>query len=230
MVRPTSSATCVYHPNHSGFKFHSEPAGLIVYHNTVVGENNLRHAFSNAHFRNNLFLRTDAPDTGIAVVANKTPYSTYGFNGYRPNRRAVDQYLWDGKSYASLTELNKATSQETYGIEVDFDVFENLQVYDPAKPHTVYHARNLDFRLRGGGKAVDAGVQLPNVNDDFNHRAPDIGAYGTGKAIPVSGPAGRPGKCSTSRCSWERRSRRETESLTHFGCRAGETPSDQKSA
>jgi len=184
----------VYHANHSGFKFHSEPAGVLVYHNTVVVENNLRHSYSNAHFRNNLFLGTDAPDMGILVVANKTPYSTYDYNGYRPNQNAANQYLWDGKSYASLAELKKATGQESHGVEVDFNVFENLRSYDPAKPHVVYHSRDLDFGLRRGSKAVDAGVRLPNVNDNFNDRAPDLGACEIGKEIHVYGPRWLSGK------------------------------------
>ena len=39
----------------------SNPAGVIVYHNTIIAENRTAQRVSNAHFRNNLFLGTDAP-------------------------------------------------------------------------------------------------------------------------------------------------------------------------
>jgi hypothetical protein len=76
---------------------------------------------------------------------------------------------------------------------VDYDVFENLRPPDPAKPRAVYLGRDLDFRLKPGGKAVDAGVRLPNVNDDFTGKAPDLGAYEVGRPAPVYGPRTQPG-------------------------------------
>jgi hypothetical protein len=51
-----------------------------------------------------------------------------------------------------------------------------------------YEAVDLNFRLKAGGKAVDAGVRLPNVNDGFAGRAPDLGAYEVGQPAPVYGP------------------------------------------
>ena len=51
------------------------PAGVIVYHNTIIAENRTATRVSNAHFRNNLFLGTDAP-VGIAVLGGPTAYST----------------------------------------------------------------------------------------------------------------------------------------------------------
>jgi len=52
----------------------------------------------------------------------------------------------------------------------------------------VYHAMDLNFRLKGGSKAVDAGVVIPTVNDDFVGSAPDLGALEVGKPEPVYGP------------------------------------------
>ena len=71
---------------------------------------------------------------------------------------------------------------------MDYDVFENLQAPDAGKPHAIYHARDLNFRLKAGGKAVDAGIRLPNVNDDFTGKMPDLGAYELGRPIPAYGP------------------------------------------
>lgn len=73
-------------------------------------------------------------------------------------------------------------------MEVDYDIFENLRAPDAAKPHAVYRAADLDFRLKAGAKAVDAGVAIPNVNDGYQGKAPDLGAYEVGVAPPVYGP------------------------------------------
>ena len=50
--------------------------------------------------------------------------------------------------FGSLAELRAATGQEAHGIEVDYDIFENLRAPDADKPHAVYHARELNFKLK----------------------------------------------------------------------------------
>jgi len=188
-------------------KFMARPAGLIVYHNTFISENRNTQTYSNAHFRNNLFLGTDAPGRAISAFPNATSYSTYDYDGFRPNRGS-DSYLWiapkegalrdydvgprDGRKFKALADLATATGQEAHGVEIDYDIFENVRPPDPSTPHVVYHAASFDFRLKAGSKAVDAGVNLPNVNDDFNGRAPDLGAYELGKEVPGYGPRGAP--------------------------------------
>ena len=59
---------------------------------------------------------------------------------------------------------------------------------DPAKRHTVYHAIDLNFRLKARGKAVDAGDRIPTVNEGFTGNAPDLGAIELGKPEPHYGP------------------------------------------
>src|SRR6185436_4681928 len=50
----------LYHvPAGVAFKFSSKPAGLFVFHNTIVGEQVARDPSSNVHWRNNLFLGRD---------------------------------------------------------------------------------------------------------------------------------------------------------------------------
>ena len=185
-------------------KFKVKPAGLVLYHNTIIAESRTGEIFSNAHFRNNLFLGIDAPDREIFRFPNATSYSTFDYNGYRPNHGARAQYLWKApakgvlrdydlekaefQSFRSLDELSRATGQERHGIEIDYDIFEGLKSPDPAKPRAVYFAGELNFKLRPGSKAVDTGVPLPNVNDGFAGKAPDLGAYETGQPAPVYGP------------------------------------------
>jgi hypothetical protein len=182
------------------------PAGVIVYHNTIVAENRTDTQVSNARFANNLFLGTDAA-SGISALGGPTAYSTYDYDGFRPNRGTELQYTWNGpragmmvdydrpqnqaQRFKTLAELAAATGQETHGIEIDYDLFENLRppvTPDSSKPGTPYDAVNLNFRLKPESKAVDAGLALPNVNDDFAGKAPDLGAYEVGQAAPVYGP------------------------------------------
>jgi hypothetical protein len=93
--------------------------------------------------------------------------------------------------FRTLAELSAATGQETHGIEIDYDIFESVRPPippDSSKPGKPYDAADLDFRLKAGSKAVDAGVRLPNVNDGFTGKAPDLGAYEMGQPVPVYGP------------------------------------------
>ncbi|MGH9674454.1 MAG: hypothetical protein ACRD44_14840, partial [Bryobacteraceae bacterium] len=186
------------------FKFSAKPAGLLVYHNTVISEHLVRDPHSNVHFRNNLFLGTDGAGRGIAAFANATAYSSYDYNAYRPNRGARNQYAWfmprppalreytpgnaDWQAFSSLADLRAATGHEAHGLEIDYDVFEGLRPPDGAQRHAVYHAADLDFRLKPAARVVDAGVALPTVNDDFAGRAPDLGAIEAGRPEAIYGP------------------------------------------
>jgi hypothetical protein len=63
-----------------------------------------------------------------------------------------------------------------------------LNAQDRATVQKVYRADDLDFRLRSGSSAIDAGTPLPNVTDGFSGRAPDLGALELGSAPPHYGP------------------------------------------
>jgi hypothetical protein len=191
-------------PNGCALKFMSKPAGLFVLHNTIIAENGNREIYSNAHFRNNLFLGTDAPNRAIAVFPIATSYSTFDYNGYRTNKKGADQFVWiapakdsirdyeltakDGRSFASVKELSSVSGLESHGIEVDYDAFLNVAAPDPSTPHAVYHASELDFQLSANSSAIDRGMPLHNINDGFKGNAPDLGALEAGDKPPVYGP------------------------------------------
>jgi hypothetical protein len=194
----------LYHvPAGGAFKFSAKPAGILVYHNTLIGEQTARDAYSNTHFRNNLFLGRDTPDRGVMTWANATSNYSSDYNGYRPNRNVHAQYNWlapapgkaayepkdaDWRSFPTLAELQKAAGQEAHGIEVDYDIFEEMSPPDPARRYHVYHAMDLNFRLKPNAKAIDAGVPLPTINDDITGKAPDLGALEFNKPEPHYGP------------------------------------------
>ena len=163
----------------------------------------VRDPSSNMHYMNNLFLGRDTPERGIMTWANATDAFSTDYNGYRPNKGVAAQYAWlgpkpgqrlyepkaaDWKTFATLADFRAATGQEAHGIEVDFDIFENLAPPDPSKRHAVYHSMDLNFRLKAGSKAVDAGVRIPTINDDFVGAGPDLGALEVGMPEPKYGP------------------------------------------
>jgi hypothetical protein len=194
----------LYHvPGGSPFKFGAVPTGIFIYHNTLIGEQSARGPYSNTHFRNNLFIARDAPNRGVMTWSNATGDYSSDYNGFRPIRNGKPQYTWlapasggttyeptdsQWRSFATLAEFQKATGQETHGIEVDYDSFENLAPPDPARRHHVYHAMDLNFRLKANSKAVDAGQVLPTINDGFTGKAPDLGALELNQPEPHYGP------------------------------------------
>lgn len=174
----------------NAFKINANPSGLFMWHNTLIGEQT-GGAASNMHYRNNLFIGRNAAQ-GVMRWSNVTNAYSSDYNGYRPNPGVREQYQWQapGRSanFSTLAALSTATGQERHGVELDTDAFENLTLPDPAKPHEVYHAMDLAFRLKPGGKAVDAADRIPTVNDEFAGAAPDLGALEVGQPEPHYGP------------------------------------------
>jgi hypothetical protein len=190
-------------PGGNPFKFSTVPAGIFAYHNTMISEQTSTSPYSNTHFRNNLFMSRNTPGRGVMTWANATEQYSSDYNGFRPNPGAKDQYRWLApapghtayepersawRNFATLAALQKATGQETHGVELDFDIFENLAPPDLSNRYRVYHSMDLSFKLKAGSKAVDAGVPLPTVNEGYNGNAPDLGALEQGKPEPHWGP------------------------------------------
>jgi hypothetical protein len=72
-------------------------------------------------------------------------------------------------------------------VKVDLGVFNDVAFPDPPLPER----EPPDLRPRAGTPVVDAGVVLPNLNDDFLGDGPDIGAYEAGQPLPHYGPRPR---------------------------------------
>jgi hypothetical protein len=180
-------------PAGGALKFNAAPAGIMVYHNTFISEQTAAEPYSNSHFRNNLFLGKDAPNRGIMTWAHATPSFSTDYNGFRPNRNVIRQYNWRApgeelKSFTTFKDFQQATGQEAHGVELDFDIFENLSPPDPNRRYHVYHAMDLNFRLKPNSKAIDAGQVLPTINDNFTGKAPDLGALEFNQPQPHYGP------------------------------------------
>ena len=96
----------------------------------------------------------------------------------------VYAFKW-GNRYPDLPSFQAATGLETHAIHVDKDTcFETFNVPSPP-PASV--PRQF-MTLRADCNAVDAGIPLANINDDYLGSAPDLGAYEVGAELPQYGP------------------------------------------
>ena len=146
----------------TALKFMAKPAGSVVYHNTIIAENRNTQTFSNAHFRNNLFLGTDAPGRAIAAFPNATAYSTYDYDGYPPEprrRRAIhldrarrrascattNAGARDAQRFKTLAELAAATGQRRTAS--NWTTTSSRTCVRPTRPtpHAVYYCRRTSI-------------------------------------------------------------------------------------
>jgi hypothetical protein len=205
-------------PEGGAVKFTASSAGIVVYHNTFLANvKPMLLAASNVHYRNNLILgKSETPE--IFAVETNTNYSSSDYNGFRPNEGAEFSFEWssppfsvrsnfpgemgklstqaqaraeaqarEARRFKTLKEFAEATGQDRHSVIVDYDVFQKVTPPGP-DPRTLYQPADFDFQLRPGSVAVDAGVRLPGINDDFTGRAPDLGALEVGRPVPHYGP------------------------------------------
>jgi hypothetical protein len=90
--------------------------------------------------------------------------------------------------FKTLQEFRAATGNEGHGVIVDYGIFTNVPMPDRTDPQRLYNPEDLDFRLKAGSAAVDAGMPLPTITDAFTGKAPDLGAYEFGSPLPHYGP------------------------------------------
>ena len=137
----------------------------------------------------------DDPTRPAFSGATLTDYSTLDYNGYRVknisgayrwgypldrNMNHADRTELTFKGFKDITELSKLTGLETHGIELDYDIFENVTIPDPQAKGHVYQLKGYNFNLKKNAKAIDAGCVLPNITDQFSGKAPDLGALESG--------------------------------------------------
>ena len=154
----------VYRYQGTGIKYSVDSFGTTyIYHNvayTDAPKHNALEAsgpWDNFHYRNNIFRGTRY------VIEDYYPkkLSTWDYDDLFTT--AADIWLkWANVRYRSREAWVKAFGFEEHGISAE------PGFVDPA---------GGDFRLRPDSPAIDRGVRIPNINDDFAGSAPDIGAF-----------------------------------------------------
>ncbi|QDS96913.1 right-handed parallel beta-helix repeat-containing protein [Adhaeretor mobilis] len=176
-----------YNITHAAFKLKRDSVGDVVIHNTVIklgtglgGNSPMEHAY----FRNNLCIGGPVGDNQWGGYGGGAPAAA---DIRSPGERSSFDYdavgvykepFWakiDGKPFAEV---------EPHGIQIDMSVFNKVEFPYPPLPGRPAP----DLRPRAASAVVDAGVRLPNINDDYLGDAPDIGAYEAGRDLPHYGP------------------------------------------
>jgi hypothetical protein len=186
----------MYNLTYVPYKLHNGSQGDVVLHNTVVKTGDGAVCFTPAKWGHALFRNN------IAIGGRGGPWTHYSNGtGLAANFPAADDtcdFDYDGygtlgtpfagriggKRFDSLASL-RANTTEKHAVQLGLDVFAtNVQIPNPGTNKWPVP----DLRLKADGAAIDAGVVLPNVNDGYTGKAPDLGAYEFGHEPPHYGP------------------------------------------
>ncbi len=165
-------------------KLHNWPSGLLIFNNTCVGS---EHAFwsdpiwQNAQIMNNLFLGASSYSVATGSPDER---SILDYNGYYriPGQEKMFKWSSDNREtwfrMSDLSEFYNKTGHEAHGRMVDYSIFNNIEV--PVEG-TTYDPSKIDLSLSGKEEAIDTGVYIPNIADEYKGSAPDLGCneYGT---------------------------------------------------
>lgn len=166
-----------------------EPNGVFVYHNTIWMNDYALKVMTPAashHFalENNIFMGPMPTRFGITVDWNGViDDGLFDYNGYFP----------EGKFYSNRGGYHgfdnfaawQAGGFEPHGLLVNASTFASGMA--GPESHLALQAPP-DASLSAGSLALDRGVVLANINDDFRGAAPDLGAQEKGCPQPIYGP------------------------------------------
>ena len=179
----------MYNVVHAAFKLKRYSQGDVVIHNTVIkvgaglGGND---TMDYAYFRNNLAI--GGPTGGVnwgdygagnpyaADIVDPGIHSDFDYDAV--GTYEVPYIARIGETPFSEVEkhgLEKITIEET---------FEDIEFPNPPIPEKEVP----DLRPKPDSRVIDAGVSIPNMNDNFLGAAPDCGAYEAGQDLPHYGP------------------------------------------
>ena len=179
----------IYNTAKAPYKLNQEPSGFFIAHNTSIrsGWAWLQYGdlVSNFSFYNNLTIGTEK-------AVYMTPYlqmTEIDYNGWSPDGDFKFDYTWTG-----FASLHRQSPYERHGRLLTAPVFDTTIIQPPQFDSFMPPPSVLT--LHAGSNAIDAGVRLPNINDDYCGEGPDLGSVEQGRAVPhygVRGPEHRLG-------------------------------------
>lgn len=180
------------------FKLERHSVGNIFLHNTCVkiGDGFIAPHWQNEYFRtvwlNNLCIggrqwdsrgRADRNSGRAVFLPGFNSTCTFDYNAAGSYDTPFSGMVANNK-FIDLEGLKKATSGQ-HSVLAGMEAFAAPVAFpDPPVPAR----EHPDLRLAPGSAVVDAGMILPNLNDGFAGKAPDIGAYELGQELPHYGP------------------------------------------
>lgn len=172
----------------SAFKLHDSPSGVLLFHNTSVRVGQpmtieSRKTVSNCRSRNNLFVGTGgAYACEVLARMERCDFDYDGFAG------PTDRFLkWNKLRYDTVRDARKAGLYR-HAILMETERTFSAEFQLPDDPEKRHDPSCYDLRPAKGSKAVDKGEAIPNINDTFSGRRPDLGAYEYGQEMPQYGP------------------------------------------
>jgi len=171
------------------FKMHNTPSGALFFHNTSVKAGMPLVLYTGETVRdfvtrNNLFIGT----RGNYAYESTAPMQRcdFDYDGFGGEWKMF--LKWNRVRYATMADARAKAPVYKHAVRVNPATAFASGVKPPADVRTRFQPGVNDLRLREGSEAIDAGVALPNINDGYAGKAPDLGAYELGQALPHYGP------------------------------------------
>ena len=185
----------IYNVLYSPFKLHNDTAGVLIFHNTSVA-NGIPWSIepggetvSDVITRNNLFVGTGGPALRSTGRMIRCEFERDGYGGAGgPGGPGFAE--WNGRMYATpeVAQRSGALYRQHSAVLVAARGNFGSGLTAPEDNEVRYPGEKTDLRLDPASRAVDAGVVLPNFNDGFSGKAPDLGCCELGQPLPHYGP------------------------------------------
>jgi len=151
----------------TAFKFQNENPGtgpVYLFHNTTEAGTGSHGVYISEPLkiamlvsRNNIWVSSSA----WAIDNTSDDPADFDYDDL-VSARGWNLLRWKDQRFLRLRDFSVATGQERHGLNVD--------------PGFVNPSKG-DYELLPNSPLIDVGVLIPGINDDFNGRAPDIGAF-----------------------------------------------------
>jgi hypothetical protein len=172
----------IYNTAKAPYKLNQEPSGFFILHNTSIRSGwawlQYGESVSNFAFHNNITIGTDK-------AVHMIPYiqmAAIDYNGWSPDGVFKFDYAW-----TDFASLRRQSPYERHGRILTSPVFAKPAALPPQFESFMRPPSALELELDGASNAVDAGLRLPNINDDYTGERPDLGVLERGHVLPQYG-------------------------------------------
>ncbi len=180
----------MYNLEYTPFKMHNRPSGVLLFHNTIVKSGIPWPLYSGAPVGkamscNNLFV--GGPADYAMEFSPLVEQAHFDHDGFAGGPFAMFA-KWRGERYVTFGHFRSQSGIERHSVWLGNGSPFASGVKVPADLSEQFPITANDLRLKPQSRAVDAGLVLPNLNDGYSGKGPDLGAYELGQALPHYGP------------------------------------------